>query len=103
MSKKYKPDLRGLTEEGKIAYPKFTREEIEVDLCEICGSIKTVKKYRIIRKSGKTEDIYLCDDCTKLPPSGVELICLEEPKTEEEPEKEFILEVSEEQGDSLLL
>lgn len=103
MSKEYKLDLRGLTEEGKKAYPKFTREEIEVDLCEVCGSVKTVKKYKIIRKSGKTEEIYLCDNCTKLPPSGVKLICLEEPKTEGEPEEEFILEVNEEQGDSLSL
>jgi len=103
MSEEYKPDMRGLTEKGKKDYPKFTREEIEVDLCEICGSIKTVKKYRIIRKSGKTEEIFLCDSCTKLPPKGVVLVCLEEPKTEEEPEEEFILEVNEEQGDSLSL
>ena len=103
MSKEYKPDLRGLTEKGKKAYPKFTREEIEVKSCEICTGIKNIKKYKIIKRSGNTEDIYLCDGCSLVKPEGVELICLEEQKTKEEPEEEFIPEVDEEQGDSLLL
>lgn len=103
MSKEYKPDLRGLTEEGKKAYPKFTKEEIEIKSCEICTGIKNIKKYRIIKRSGKTEDIYLCDSCSLVKPEGVELICLEEQKAKEEIEEEFVLEANEEQGDSLLL
>ncbi len=98
-----KPDMRGLSKKGKKDYPTFTREEIELQGCELCGGYQTVKKYQIIRKSGNTSEIFMCDSCLPLVPFGVEVLCLEDPtKTEEEP-IEFEPETDEEQGDSLLL
>jgi len=100
-----KPDLRGLTEKGKKAYPRFTRQEIEINECEFCKGIRNVKQYQITKKSGKTEKIYQCDGCTdtvKLP-KGVTVICLEETKQEEDT-LEFKQEIDEaEEGDSLLI
>lgn len=98
---KYKPDMRGLTEKGKKEYPRFTREEIEISACEVCKAYHTVKKYQIIKRSGRTDEIFLCDDCSKVTPEGVELLCLEE--TKEEEEIEFEPETDEEQGDTLLV
>ncbi len=104
MSRKVKPDMRGLSEKGKKDYPKFTREQIEMKECEICTGYHTVKKYQIIKRSGNTAEIYLCDVCSKVaPPEGVQLICLEEPPKTEEEEEEFIPEVDDKQGDTLLV
>ncbi len=61
------------------------------------------KKYKIIKRSGNTDEIYLCDGCAKVVPEGVQVICLEEPPKPKEEEEEFIPENDEEQGDSLLV
>ena len=94
-------DLRGLNEKGKKDYPKFRREQIEIPFCENCQGIQTVKKYQIIKKSGRTDEILLCDNCTKLVPDGVELLCLEI-KTPKE-ELDLKVEKFENEGDSLLI
>jgi len=112
MSKKYKPDLRGLSSKGKKDYPKFKKEQIETKECEICHNIKTVKKYEIYKKSGITDKGYLCDKCalTVIETSGTTLVCLDKPvkavKKKVEKEEEEVLEFKiedESMGDSLLL
>jgi len=99
----YKPDMRGLTEKGKKDYPKFTWKQIEVKECEVCTGYKTVKKYQIIKRSGKTDEIYLCDTCSKVIPEGVELLCLEKTESDGDEITEFEPETDEEEGDSLLV
>ena len=96
-------DMRGLNEQGKKDYPKFTREQIEMKECEVCKGYHTVKKYQIIKRSGNTDEIYLCDTCSKVVPEGVQLICLEKPPKTKEEEEEFIPEVDDKQGDTLLV
>lgn len=98
-----RPDLRGLTAKGKKEYPKFTREQIEIPECEMCTGYHTVKKYQIIKRSGRTDEIFLCDTCSLVKPEGVQLLCLEETKQEIEEVTEFEPEIDEEQGDTLLL
>lgn len=95
--------MRGLNEQGKKDYPKFTRKQIEMKECEVCKGYHTVKKYQIIKRSGNTDEIYLCDTCSKVVPEGVQLICLEKTPITEEEEEEFVPEVGEKQGDTLLV
>ncbi len=100
----------GLNEKGQKDYPKFTTDQIATNECEICKAIQKVKKYKIIRKDKTTQEIYLCERCSKVKvPLGVHLICLEKDKKfsdrkEEEIDDEVELdETDESMGDSLLL
>ena len=94
--------MRGLSERGKKEYPKFTMDQIEVPECEVCTAYNTVKKYQIIKKSGRTEEIYLCDNCVKnLVPEGVEVICIEIETPKEKLDSK--VEKYDKEGDSLLV
>ena len=100
----------GLNEKGQKDYPKFTTEQIRTEECEICKAIQRVKKYKIIRRDKTTQQIYLCEKCSKVKvPLGVHLICLEKDKKfsdtkEEEIDDEVELDENEkDMGDTLLI
>lgn len=108
--------MEGLNQKGRDEYPKFTTEQIATNECEICGSIQSVRKYKIIRRDKTTKEIFLCDSCGKVkPPLGVHLICLEGDKsfiahkgdgvetTVEGEEKVVLSKKEKKSGDSLLL
>jgi len=108
-----KSDMRGLNEKGKKDYPKFTREQIELKDCEACHGFHTVKKYQIIKKSGNTDEIYLCESCAKIVPEGVTLVPLESIensmmsesslKKDWDEDDEVKPEIYEKEGDTLLV
>ena len=84
-----KKDLRFRSEgvDLKIEVSKFTTNydqikpkiveilhNLEVQYCEKCSGIMRVIHYEITKRSGKKDEIYLCDDCALTKPDGVILI-----------------------------
>ena len=100
--------FEGLSEKGKNDYPKFTSEQLKVNACEICTSIHTVRKYKIIRRNKTEETIFMCDGCSRVKvPLGIHLICLEKEKKfsgeKVEETEEVVVDDERDMGDSLSL